>query len=255
MIIHHLRNATMLIEHENHVLLIDPMIGAKGTAAPPFSVWRFKPLKNPTVDLPAGAMTLIKKTTHCLITHLHADHLDKAGIAFLADQQIPVTCSVLNEKELKKKGLKVVNAIEYWQTSKFLDGSIEGIPARHGYGFVAKPMGHVMGYLIKFHNAPSVYLSSDTVFTSDVKKVLNQYQPDISVVACGAAQLDMFQPLLMTMTDILRFIKEAPHKVICNHLEAVNHCPTIRGELRSNLVDHGLLKKTWIPQDGAFKEF
>jgi L-ascorbate metabolism protein UlaG (beta-lactamase superfamily) len=245
----------MVIEHQDHVLLIDPMIGAKGTAAPPFSVVRFKPLKNPTLDLPKGALKLIEKTTHCLITHLHADHLDKAGISFLKEKQIPVTCSVKNEKELSKKGLNVVSVIDYWKTSTFLNGSIEGIPARHGYGFVAKPMGYVMGYFIKFQEGKSLYLSSDTVFTSDVSKVLHNHQPDISVVACGSAQLDVFQPLLMTMTDIIRFVNEAPSKVICNHLEAVNHCPTTREDLRLNLTQRGLLEKTWIPRDGEFKEY
>jgi L-ascorbate metabolism protein UlaG (beta-lactamase superfamily) len=245
----------MIIESKDHRILIDPMIGEKGTAAPPFSFIRFKPVKNPILDLPWGAMDLIKKTTHCLITHLHADHLDKAAIEFLKEEQIPVTCSHLNEKELKSKGLNVVLSIEYWKASAFLGGTIKGIPARHGYGYVAKPMGHVMGYFFDLPEEPSLYLSSDTIYTKDVKKVLLQYQPDISVVACGSAQLDLFKPLLMTLEDILKFVHDAPAQVICNHLEAVNHCPTTRAILKETLKQHTLLSKSWIPDDGDFKDY
>ena len=80
--VHHIRNATMVIEFGDKVLLIDPMIGDVGTAAPPFSFIRFKPRKNPTVPLPSGIDTLLNSVTHCLITHRHADHLDKAALTF-----------------------------------------------------------------------------------------------------------------------------------------------------------------------------
>jgi len=250
MTIHHIRNATMIIESNNHVILIDPMIGDVGTAAPPFSFIRFKPKKNPIVPLPEGTMALIEKTTHCLITHQHADHLDKAAIAFLKEKQLPITCSIRDKEDLQKKGLKIDNCIEYHKTSEFLSGSIEGIPARHGYGYVAKPMGNVMGYFIQLVDEPSIYLSSDTIYTETVQKVLLNQKPDISVVACGAAQLDIFKPLLMTIEDITRFIEDAPHKVICNHLEAVNHCPTSRDVLSLHLKAKGLLDKCWIPADG-----
>lgn len=255
MTIHHIRNATMIIESKDHVLLIDPMIGDIGTAAPPFSFIRFKPMKNPIVSLPDGAMDLIKKTTHCLITHQHADHLDKAALDFLREKQIPVTCSSLDKADLEKKGLNVINSIEYFKSHDFLGGSIEGIPARHGYGYVAKPMGNVMGYYLKLPNEQSVYLSSDTIYTEDVQNVLLKKQPDISVVACGSAQLDIFKPLLMTIEDVTRFIEDAPHQVICNHLEAVNHCPTTRKGLKQHLDSKGLVEKCWIPADGNQRSY
>ena len=248
--IHHLRNATMIIETSDKVLLIDPMIGSRGTAAPPFAFFRFKPQRNPIVELPEGAMEMIKKTTHCLVTHLHPDHLDKEAERFLKNRQIPVICSVKDEVALIKRGLNVVQVVDYWKESELFEGQIEGIPARHGYGFVAKPMGNVMGYFIKFPNEKTVYLSSDTIYTDDVHKVLNQYKPEITVLACGSAQLDIFKPLLMTMEDIIRFIENSPFKVIANHLEALNHCPTTREQLRSELKARNLDHKVFIPEDG-----
>jgi len=248
--IHHLRNATMVIESKDEFILVDPMLGKKGTAGPPFTLFRFKPKRNPILDLPSNAMDIINKTTHCLITHLHPDHLDKEAEEFLKSNRTPVTCSVKDEKTLRKRGLNVVNTVNYWEESEFLGGTIEGIPATHGYGFVAKPMGNVMGFYIQLPNEKSIYLSADTIYTDDVDKVLKQYKPDINVVACGTAQLDIFKPLLMTMDDIVKFVQNSPGIVIANHLEAVNHCPTTRQQLKDELRKQGLREKTRIPNDG-----
>ncbi|MBL7472920.1 MBL fold metallo-hydrolase [Robertkochia sediminum] len=248
--VQHLRNATMIIESGNHVILVDPMLSKKGEAGPPFTLLRFKPRRNPIVDLPANAMAAVERTTHCLITHLHPDHLDKEGERFLKEHQIPVACSVLDAEELRKRGLNVEQTIDYWKESRFLGGAITGIPARHGYGYVAKPMGNVMGFYLELPGERSLYLSSDTIYTDDVHKVLTEFNPGIAVVACGTAQLDFFQPLLMRMDDILKFIKNAPGEVIANHMEAVNHCPTTREQLKREVESIGLSDKVFVPEDG-----
>ncbi len=248
--IHHLRNATMVIEAKEQFILVDPMLGEKGTAGPPFTLFRFKPKRNPILDLPNNAMDIVNKTTHCIITHLHPDHLDKKAEKFLISNNIPITCSIKDEKILRKRGLNVVETVDYWKESDFLGGTIEGIPERHGYGFVAKPMGNVMGFFIQLPNEKTIYLSADTIYTENVDKVLKQYKPDINVVACGTAQLDIFKPLLMTMNDIIKFTKNSSGIVIANHLEAVNHCPTTRTQLANEFKIHGLLAKARIPNDG-----
>lgn len=245
----------MLIESGNNLILIDPMLGDKGTAAPPFTLFRFKPKRNPTVDLPSGVMERVNKSTHCLITHLHADHLDTAGKFFLKETQLPITCNTVDESILKQNSLNISQTIDYWESIDFLGGKITGIPARHGYGYIAKLMGSVMGYFIQLPNEKSLYLSSDTIFTEDVRKVLTELKPDISVLACGSAQMDLFKPILMHMDDILKFFQTAPGKVIANHLEAVNHCPTSRIELKRQVESLGLTNKVWIPEDGELKNY
>ncbi|MCR4032272.1 MULTISPECIES: MBL fold metallo-hydrolase [Flavobacterium] len=252
--LHHLRNATLVIETEKHVILVDPMLGKRKTI-PPFTIFRYKPKRNPLVALPKNSRDILSRVTHCLITHLHPDHIDKAGEVFLRRKSIPVICNSKDEKALVQRGLSVIQTLEYWEPQKFLDGKITGIPARHGYGFVAKLMGNVMGFLIELADQKSIYVSSDTIFTEDVEKVLTQLKPDISVVACGTARLDFGQPLLMRMDDILKFVTLAPGKVLANHLEALNHCPTTRLQLKTALSDHGLLNKTAIPKDGECLEY
>jgi len=239
----------MIIESNDKFILIDPMLGAAGFM-PPFSIFRYKAKRNPTVPLPENAESILSKVTHCLITHRHPDHLDSKAENFLRERNIPVFCNKLDGEILKKKKLNVVQTIEYWKRIDFLGGKIEGISAKHGYGFIAKPMGVVMGFYIELPNEPSIYLSSDTIYTKFVEKVLLEYKPDITVVACGLAQFDLFQKVLMTKNDIIKFVNNSPNKVIANHLESINHCPMTRKDLKELFKKNKLENKVHIPIDG-----
>lgn len=249
MTIHQIRNATIIIESENHHILVDPLLGKAKTFVP-LTLFRFKSRRNPLVDLPAVSEKLLQKIDYCLITHLHPDHIDMAGKEFLCNRQIPVLCGKNHARQLKKWGVNVLQDIDYWETVSFLKGKLTAVPAVHGYGWVRKPMGHVYGFVWQSHDGESIYISADTIYTDDVKKVLATYKPDLSVLACGSAQFDFGKPLLMTMDDIVKFIRDAPGKVLANHMEAINHCPTTRLELKQRLDKEGLLHKAFIPADG-----
>lgn len=252
--LHHLRNATLVIEFSQYAILVDPMLGKKASGWP-FTLLRFKPERNPIVDLPINSGNILEKVTHCLITHLHPDHLDKAGELFLRKRNIPIICSQKDTNSIQKRGLNVARSLDYWKTESFLAGKIIGIPAIHGYGFIAKLMGNVMGYYLELPDEKSIYISADTVYTSHVNKVLKEFKPDISILACGSAQLDIGQPLLMRMDELIKFIKNAPQMVFANHLEALNHCPTTREELKTILIAHNLIEKVFIPDDGESREY
>jgi len=247
--IHHLRNATMVLETEKDVILIDPMLGDQGIM-PSFTLFRHKARRNPTVPLPKNSKLILEKVTHCLITHQHPDHIDSKGVEFLIKKNIPITCSIKDENALKKRGLNIVQSLKYWGEQKFLGGTIEGIPAKHGYGFVAKLMGNVIGFYVKLPNQQSIYLSSDTIYTASVDTVLKNYKPDISVLACGAAQFDVFNQLIMNVGDIIRFVKNTSGKVIANHMESINHCPLTRKKLKEILINNSVINKVLIPEDG-----
>jgi len=122
--IHHLRNATMVIESRNQFILVDPMLGPKGKGMP-FALVRQKPKLNPVVNLPKGADDILKKVTHCLITHcqkLHFDHLDKVGKQFLRKHNVPITCEFRDEKFLTRRKLIVNNTIKSWESIDWLVG-------------------------------------------------------------------------------------------------------------------------------------
>jgi len=54
----------------------------------------------------------------------------------------------------------------------------------------------------------------------------------------------------MPMDELMRFVQNAPNKVVANHLEALNHCPTTRLQLKQELEENDLLSKVFIPDDG-----
>ena len=116
--IHHIRNATMILETEKEVILIDPMLGDIGIM-PSFTLFRYKARKNPTVSLPDNIEAMLHKVTHCILTHQHPDHIDSAGAQFLITHNIPVTCSAKDKKAFRKRGLSIVQTLEYWKNKSF----------------------------------------------------------------------------------------------------------------------------------------
>ena len=256
--IHHIRNATFVIESKENFILIDPMLSNKGEL-PPFAYFRHKARKNPLVELPANTNKILRKVTHCLITHsqklgvealTHTDHFDKKGQNFLVENRIPVVCPIQDASHLIKHNLQVDLAIDNWKTDDWLYGKITAIPAKHGHSWMHNFMANGVGYHIELPNEPSIYISGDTVYTSSVEKALTEYKPDIAVVASGSASLDFGGYILMSPEEIITFIRTAPGKVIANHLEALNHCPTTRNELKKKLKNEGLFSDVFIPENG-----
>jgi hypothetical protein len=67
--------------------------------------------------------------------------------------------------------------------------------------------------------------------------------------------MDFGKPILMPMVEMLEFIRRSPGIVIANHLEALNHCPVTRDELRAAVAQAGLTAKTRVPKDGEVMVF
>ncbi len=257
--IHHLRNATFVIESGTYYIVIDPMLSKKGEL-PPFARFRHTPQSNPIVSLPDNAPDILGKITHCLITHSqkfgikalqHTDHLDDPGESFLREKSIPIITREQDVSYLKKYGLNVVAALKYWQPEQIFEGEITAIPALHGHSWIHNFMANGAGFYLQLPAEPSIYISGDTVYTNDVERALTECKPDIAVMASGSASLDVGGPILMPLEELITFVKNAPNKVIANHLEALNHCPTTRSQLKQELEKNSLLSKVFIPSDGT----
>ncbi|MCP4022105.1 MAG: MBL fold metallo-hydrolase [Desulfobacteraceae bacterium] len=256
--IHHLRNATFVIESGLNHILIDPMLSRKGQL-PTFTHFRHKPARNPIVPLPDNALKFLDKVTHCFITHsqklgiellTHTDHLDTPGKVFLRKKGIPVVSHKKDAAYLEKNKINVDKKLSFWQVEPLLGGQITAVPSKHGHSWIHNFMATGTGFYLELPDEPTIYISGDTVYTGDVHRVLTEFKPDICVVASGSASLDMGGPILMPLDEIISFIEKAPNKVISNHLEALNHCPTTRLQLKQELEKRGLLSKTFIPNDG-----
>jgi L-ascorbate metabolism protein UlaG (beta-lactamase superfamily) len=255
--IHHIRNATCVIETAQHCILVDPMLSKKGEL-PPFAYLRFKMKRNPTKALPDNAAAVLNKTTHGLITHnqkfalrafQHTDHLDRRGEDFLRTRNIPVIAHENDAAWLRKTGLNVLVGLNYWQAEPLLGGRLTAVPALHGHGWIHHFMANGAGYYLELAGEPSLYISGDTVYTADVDRVLTQFKPDIAIMASGRAELDIGGPILMSLPELITFAQKAPGHVIANHLEALNHCPATRQELQHALDQNGL-SRVVIPLDG-----
>lgn len=254
--LHHLRSATSVLEVGGRRVLVDPMLGAKGTVAPPFAVLRHRPRRNPTIDLPPNADALLAELDAALVTHCrrgHHDHLDKDAHELLRQRDLPVFCHRLDVGYLQKQGLRTEPMTPH-EPRSFFDGQITAFHAVHGYGLLAKAMGPGVGYLIEVPGEPSIYLSGDTVLTDEVRRVLTERRPDVALMHAGSASMDFGRPILMPMEELLEFARLAPGRVVATHLEALNHCPTTRADLDAQLSEAGLRDKVLIPDDGQTVE-
>lgn len=246
----------MIIRSGEHRILVDPMLADVG-ALPSLSFVRHRRVRNPLVPLPAGAQASLSEVTAALITHCkygHMDHLDRAGARFLSRNKVPTYCRPGDYRHLQKRGVDA-RSLTATEQDDFLGGRITLVPARHGHGWIAAAMGPGVGYFIELPGEPSLYIAGDTVLTDDVARALTHYCPDVAIVAAGNASLDVGSSILMTIDEVMEFARLAPGRVIANHLEALNHCPVTRQQLREAATEHGLSEKIEIPEDGDVLTF
>ncbi|SFE66522.1 L-ascorbate metabolism protein UlaG, beta-lactamase superfamily [Nannocystis exedens] len=238
----HLRNATALLTYGEHRLLVDPMLADAG-ALPGFKFGAGR-RPNPLVPLPADAPAWLDAATGVLVTHEHPDHLDGAALRWIRARGLPVWCSHVDAASLRRKGLDVR---EVHGGALGLD--VEVIPARHGRGWLAWLMGPVSGYYLAHPDEPSVYLTSDAVLADAVFEAIDRLRPDVVVAPAGAADMGVGR-ILFSVDELVALVRRAPGRVVLNHLEALDHCPTTRAGLRERLRAEGLLARVDVPEDG-----
>lgn len=255
-----IRNATLLLEVQssgnNIGLLVDPMLAPRA-ALPSLKYFGGQQQRNPLVDLPSNAPTLLQRVTHCLVTHCrrgHFDHLDRAGKQFLRSADIPVICMPRDADYLAARGIPT-QPLFGEQTQPFFHGHITPIPCVHGRGLIGSLMEHGHGYFIDLPGEPTLYIAGDTLLSNDVRLCLTQRQPRVTILPGGGARFDIGSKILMDATDVLAACALTSGNVVANHLEALDHCPTTRADLAAAAVHAGLRDRLCIPEDGAVLEF
>jgi len=246
-----IRNATIIVELQQHVILVDPMLAKKG-GVPSLKYATTRRRRNPLINLPKGTSQLLQKVTHCLITHCqkgHFDHLDKAAIKWLIDNNIPVFCSDKDAAFLQKKGLSV-HSLDTHKEQSFLEGKISLIPCLHGQGLVGKFMSHGYGYVITQADEPKLYITGDTILTSAVKDCITQHKPEIIVLPAGGAIFDIGSEVIMGLDDAIQVAELTDARIIANHIESLDHCPVTREQLRTAVNNKGWKSRFHVPADG-----
>jgi L-ascorbate metabolism protein UlaG (beta-lactamase superfamily) len=255
--IHHMkitqiRNATLLIEVASHRVLVDPMLGRQG-ALPSLKYLGGQRRRNPIVELPDGIDAMLASATHALITHCqkgHFDHLDRAGKRWLRERRLPVLCMPDDAAYLRQRGLSV-QLLNAGESTEALGGRITPVACLHGRGWIGKLMAHGHGYIMEWPGEPVLYLAGDTVLTDDVRRVVEALPSDsVCVLPAGGAAMDFGGELIMDVDQALRAAVAGRGRFVLNHLEALDHCPTRRSELRAEICSRGLDARVQVPDDG-----
>lgn len=251
-----IRNATVLIEAAGLRLLVDPMLAPQG-ALPSLKYLGGARRRNPIVELPEGTDALLAGVTHVLITHCqrgHFDHLDRAGKRWLRERQLPVLCMPCDATHLRERGLNV-QALNDGGPTPFVGGRITPVPCLHGRGWVGRLMAHGHGYVIELPGEPSVYVAGDTVLTDTVIAAVRTLDPAVSIVPAGGAAMDLGSELIMDADQALQLAAAGRGVFVMNHLEALDHCPTRRADLRAEARRRGLAERVRVPEDGETAVF
>jgi L-ascorbate metabolism protein UlaG (beta-lactamase superfamily) len=244
-----IRNATLVIEIQEAYVLLDPML-AKQSTLPKLRYFK-SDQRNPLVELPEIFHQLESQIEYALITHCqkgHFDHLDRAGVSWLRQNNITTFCTNHDYSYLNKRGIST-NVLKN-KCSHFLGGTIEQVPAKHTSGWLTPFMEHGTGYFIKVPGEPSLYLMGDTILTNEIRIFIRENQPDYIVAPTGKAQFDIGAPLLLNEKEIIELTLLSSGVIIANHMEALDHCRINRKALVSLLNEHGLIGRFIIPDDG-----
>lgn len=243
-----LRNATLIIEMSNKQLLVDPLLGEKGAYDP--VPWTSNGIRNPLTDLPVSRDELeeiIEDTDAVLVTHTHNDHWDEA-----ARRLLPKDILLLGQAEDEPKFIQqgFEEAIGIPGAYQYEEITFTRTGGRHGTGDIAAKMAPVSGFILD-NDEYKLYITGDTVWCDEVEEAISQYEPDFIILNAGGAQFDIGDPITMTVEDILKVCETSyAEKIICVHMEAINHCYLQREELRRAIRDAGFQDRCLVPDDG-----
>jgi L-ascorbate metabolism protein UlaG (beta-lactamase superfamily) len=242
------RNATLLLQIGGKKILIDPMLGEKG------SLGKFPMTsdesENPLVDLPFSEKELKDKLSTIdavAVTHLHPDHWDEKAIELL-DKNIPLICPESIADQISQSGFTNIIPVKNAVTWENINISItEG---RHGTGEIGEKMGVVNGFVFKTEEK-SIYIVGDSIWYEGIAAEIDRHQPQHIVVAGGAATFVVGDPIIMTSPDITKVCRHAPDaSVWVTHLEAVSHCKENRSFIQDKINENNLQDRCFILQDG-----
>src|SRR5215217_6604887 len=239
------RNATLRLEMGGRRLLVDPMLDPAG-ARPPIADTP-SPRPNPLVELPLTTAELIDGLDAVLATHLHKDHLDDTAVRVL-DPRV-LACQPPDEAALRERGFADVRAVA--GEIDLCGIGVARTAGRHGTGRIGEAMGPVSGFVLRAPGEPVLYVAGDTIWCDEVEDALAEHDPDVVVVNAGAARFLEGDPIVMDAAGVVETARAAPRAtVVAVHLEALNHCPLTRAELRAAVDEAGVGDRVAIPEDG-----
>lgn len=245
-----IRNACVQLDLGGRRLLVDPDL-APAASRPPVANTP-EPRPNPLVALPEGAPEVVGWAEAVLVSHLHGDHFDDVAAGLIADR-LPVFCQPEDVDALGERGVTDARPVD---DELAWDGlSFARTGARHGTGEIGRLMEPVSGFVVRGGDR-SVYFAGDTIWCDEVEDALAEHGPDVVVVNAGAARFLEGDPIIMDAGDVIETARAAPRAtIVAVHLEALNHCPLTRADLRAAVDEAGVGGRVVIPADGETVRF
>lgn len=176
-----------------------------------------------------------------LITHdHHADNLDTAGRALVADVPIVVT-TVSGAGRLGG----AAQGLEAWATTRLEAPGREPIevlatPCRHGPPLLRPIVGDVIGFALTWagQEEGALWFSGDTVLYGDLWQVVDRVPVSVAVLHLGGVRFPISGPLRYTMTvdDAVELCgRLGPRTVVPVHYEGWSHFPEGREAIEARL--------------------
>lgn len=245
-----IRNATLKVQYGGKIILLDPMLGEKGT-----SMSALGANKNPRVHLTMPVAEVLDKVDFVLLTHSHIDHYDEAAKKFISKTMPWYVQPADYDSVAVKDGFVNTRVIS---DSLCVDGiTMIRINGSHGRGKLAEMMGTSSGYVLKAKNQPTLYIMGDCVWDEATQKAVARHRPDYIVVNSGGAVFPEFSkdlgPIIPNEHEVMAMLKGIPAhiKLIAVHMDAIDHCQTTRTILRNEAQHHGVdMNRLIIPEDG-----
>jgi len=251
--IHHIRNATLIVDYAGKKFLVDPFLSDQGTY-PPFPNSARQDKNNPLAGLPVSIDEVIAGVDAVIVTHTHLDHWDDA-----AKDALPKDVKLFTQNEEDKteiEGAGFTN-IEVLQEDTVFEGiHLIKTKGEHGRGEILKMAGLVCGVVFQHEDEKTLYIAGDTVWYEEVQRTIDAFHPEIIVVNGGDNQFLEGGSLVMGEEDIYEVHRAAPNaKIISVHMEAVNHWALSRKELRDFAQEKGMSSSLIVPNDGEAYSF
>ncbi len=177
-----IRNATLKIQYAGQTLLVDPMLGKKGTEMSALGV-----NLNPRVHLTMPIGEVLDDVDFVLLTHTHIDHYDPAAKRLISkDTPWYVQPADYDSVAMKDHFHNTTVVKESVQVGGI---TIVRIAGNHGRGKLGKMMGASSGYVLKAEGQPTLYIMGDCVWNESTQKAVEEHHPAYIVVNSGGAIL------------------------------------------------------------------
>ena len=245
-----IRNATLKIQYAGKTILLDPMLGEKGTEMSALGV-----NLNPRVHLTMPVSEVLKGVDFVLLTHAHIDHYDPAAKRLISKNMPWYVQPADYDSVAVKDHFRNTTVIK--ENVNVGGITIIRIAGNHGRGKLGEMMGASSGYVLKADGQPTLYVMGDCVWNEVTQKAVKEHQPEYIVVNSGGAILPPMSktdgPIIPNEAETMQIIDDCPvnTRFIAVHMDAIDHCQTTRAILRNEARDHGTdMGRLIIPEDG-----